>query len=72
MLCISLEREGITWMNCYECGRDTLIDGYILRVTNTRGDTFFVKPCIKECIEYMEKSGVSLQEYRIEVMAYEG
>ena len=56
---------------CYECGRDTIVSGYMLRVTNTRGDTLFNSKCIVSCIEFMEKSGLMLQGCRIEVMAYE-
>ena len=58
---------------CYCCGRDTIIPGYILRVVNFQFETLFVSPCIKECIKFMEEGGyATVQCYKIEVMPYEG
>ncbi len=58
---------------CFNCGRDTIIKGYTLRVVNPRFETLFVSPCIKECINFMEKGGfATVQCYKIEVMPYEG
>jgi len=59
-------------IECYECGRDTILRGYLPRVTNTNSDTLFVNPCITECIKFMESGGLNLQGYRIEVIKYEG
>lgn len=55
--------------HCYCCDRETVIDGYLLRVTNPSGDTLFVSPCIVEAINFMESGGLaSVSCYRIEVM----
>jgi hypothetical protein len=56
-------------IECFECGRDTIIDGYILRVTNNRFETLFSSSCIIECINFMEKGGLcDVSCYKIEVM----
>jgi hypothetical protein len=58
---------------CFCCGRDTRMPGYIFRVVNPSFQTLFVSPCIRECIGYMEKGGfATVQCYKIEVMPYEG
>ena len=57
---------------CWDCGHETTVDGYLLRVVNTSDDTLFLSPCIVECVKFMESSGLTMQGYRIEVMAYAG
>jgi len=57
---------------CFECGRDTIVEGYTLRVTNNRNDTLFLSPCILECIKFMEHGGLQPQGYRIEVIKHGG
>jgi len=55
--------------NCCCCDRETIIDGYLLRVTNPNGDTLFVTACIVEAINFMEGGAFSsVSCYRIEVM----
>lgn len=54
---------------CFECGRDTILDGYTLRVVNSNFETLFVSDCIVECIKFMERGGLaSVSCYKIEVM----
>ena len=54
---------------CYECGGDTILRRYTLRVINPKGDTLFVDPCIAQCVKFMEQGGFSMVScYRIEVM----
>ena len=55
--------------HCYCCDRETIIDGYFLRVTNKSDDTLFLTQCIVEAMNFMESGGLaSLSCYRIEVM----
>lgn len=54
---------------CFDCGKDTVMSGYTIRVCNTNQETLFVHPCILECVEYMETSGLfSTSCYKLEVM----
>lgn len=45
---------------------------FLLRVTNTSGDTLFVGSCFLKCLDYIKTGPLSLQGYRIEVMKHEG
>lgn len=57
-------------MECLCCGRDTIIEGYMFRVTNSRFDTLYLSNCIVSCINYMEgqKHSASTSVYKVEVI----
>ena len=57
-------------MECHCCGRDTIIEGYMFRVPNSRFDTLYLSNCIVDCINYMEgqQHSVSTYVYKVEVV----